>query len=89
MDEAPKNTGNAGKGRKAGVPNKTTALLKDMILQALDKKGGVNYLVRQADENPAAFMTLLGKVLPTQIHGPGEGGEHLVEVAWRVIQPSN
>lgn len=64
---------NAGKGRKKGVPNKTTALLKDAILQAAekagDKEGMVGYLTRQADENPAAFLTLLGKVLPMQIAG--------------------
>lgn len=28
------------------------------------KGGGVAYLKQQAQENPAAFMTLLGKVLP-------------------------
>ena len=56
-------------GRAKGTPNKTTAALKDMILQALDQKGGAAYLVRQADENPAAFMTLLGKVLPMQVVG--------------------
>ena len=31
---------NAGKGRKAGVPNKTTALLKDAILRAAEGAGG-------------------------------------------------
>lgn len=68
-------------GRKKGVPNKTTAALKDMILQALDKKGGVDYLVTQADQNPAAFMTLLGKVLPMQVTG-GDGGPvvHRIEI---------
>ncbi len=60
---------NAGKGRVKGVPNKTTAALKDMILQALDQKGGMDYLAKQADENPTAFLTLLGKVLPLQVTG--------------------
>lgn len=60
-------------GRPAGSPNKTTALLKDMILQALDDSGGVAYLQRQADENPQAFMTLVGKVLPLQVTGDGGG----------------
>lgn len=62
-----RNTGNAGLGRPKGVPNKTTAALKDMILGALDRQGGVDYLVRQAEANPAAFMSLLGKVLPTTL----------------------
>jgi hypothetical protein len=67
------NLTNAGKGRPKGVQNKTTALLKDAILQAAQNAGGkdgmIGYLTTQAEENPAAFMTLLGKVLPLQING--------------------
>jgi len=51
-------------GRKKGSRNKTTMLVKDMITKALDEAGGVNYLVNVAKENPAAFCTLVGKVLP-------------------------
>lgn len=63
------------------MPNKTTAALKEMILAALDEKGGSAYLVVQADKNPAAFMTLLGKVLPMQVTG-GDGGAivHRIEL---------
>ena len=32
----------------------------------------MKYLARQALENPSAFMTLVGKVLPTQLIGDGE-----------------
>jgi len=70
-------------GRKKGTPNKTTALLKDAILQAAAAAGGepsktsaggvVAYLTEQAKANPSAFMTLLGKVLPTQLSGDGGG----------------
>lgn len=62
----PKGTPKTG-GRKAGTPNKSTTELKEMILGALDKSGGQEYLEKQATENPNAFMTLLGKVLPTQV----------------------
>lgn len=61
--------GNLKGGSRKGIPNKTTAALKDMILKALDKSGGVDYLVIQAELNPASFMTLLGKVLPMQVAG--------------------
>ena len=58
-------------GRKKGTPNKTTALLKDAILEAAeqagDKEGLVGYLKAQADKNPGPFMALLGKVLPKQL----------------------
>lgn len=59
-------------GRQAGTPNKVTGTLKDMILQALNEanpQGGVEYLKTQATQNPAAFLTLVGKVLPLQVAG--------------------
>ncbi len=56
-------------GRVKGTPNKMSGELKEMILTALSEKGGVAYLVRQADENPQSFMGLLGKVLPMTVQG--------------------
>lgn len=60
-------------GRKKGTPNKATAALKDMILTALDKAGGVEYLERQSTANPTAFLSLVGKVLPMTVSGEGGG----------------
>jgi hypothetical protein len=68
-------------GRKKGTPNKLTGALKDMILTALDgahKDGGVEYLKEQAKDNPTAFLTLVGKVLPLQVNGDME---HRVKVS--------
>jgi hypothetical protein len=89
VKETPKNPrpgdGTPGPGRPKGVPNKTTALLKDAILKAAETAGGgepdglVNYLVAQARQNPGPFMTLLGKVLPMQVSGE-EGGNIIVEI---------
>ncbi len=56
-------------GRVKGTPNKVTKALKDMIIGALDDAGGQTYLAAQAKANPAAFMTLVGKVLPLQVTG--------------------
>jgi hypothetical protein len=64
--------GTPGPGRPKGVQNKTTKAIKEMVLAALDQAGGTDYLVRQADENPTAFMTLVGKVLPLQLSGDAE-----------------
>jgi hypothetical protein len=77
--------GNAGKGRKKGVPNKITGALKDMILGALEAAhddGGVAYLVQQAKDNPNAFLSLVGRVLPMTVQGAGDEGEHKVTVTW-------
>ena len=60
-------------GRKAGTPNKMTKTVKEMVLAALDEAGGKDYLLAQARENPNAFLTLLGKVLPTQVTGADDG----------------
>jgi len=65
--------GTPGPGRKKGVPNKNTAALKDMILKALGDAGGVEYLVQQSRENPASFMTLVGKVLPLDVNANHDG----------------
>jgi hypothetical protein len=54
-------------GRKPGTPNKENKALREMILGALDKVGGEDYLARQAIENPGPFIGLIGKVLPTTI----------------------
>jgi hypothetical protein len=63
----------SGQGRPKGVPNKLTSDVKAMILAALDKAGGVDYLVAQSEKNPSAFMTLVGKVLPLQMTGANDG----------------
>lgn len=62
------NRGNAGKGRPKGSVNKLSGDVKAMILTALDDVGGKDYLVKQSMENPTAFMTLIGKVLPTNVN---------------------
>lgn len=59
-------------GRAKGTTNKVNAQLKEMILTALDQahpEGAVQYLTTQAQTNPNAFLTLVGKVLPMTISG--------------------
>lgn len=64
-----------GGGSRKGKPNKLTATVRESILKAFDEVGGPAYLARQAESNPTAFMTLLGKVLPVQAEVTGKDGE--------------
>lgn len=76
----------AGMGRPKGIPNKNTKAIKDMILGALDGAGGEAYLLSQAKENPTAFMSLLGKVLPTELKQQIDGG-FMIKVVTGVPDP--
>lgn len=72
-NKVPKKVKNANLtgGSRKGKPNKNTQELKNMILEALDESGGVEYLVRKANDprTAAAFLSLIGKVLPMTIAG--------------------
>lgn len=77
-------------GSRKGIPNKTTKELKDMILGALEASGGVDYLTARANDprTASAFLTLVGKVLPMTVQGPGPQGEHRFGVVeWRIVRP--
>jgi hypothetical protein len=86
MAGRPKGLAKTG-GRKPGTPNKLTAELKDMILEASRLAGNhtggdggtIAYLHQQAMANPVAFMTLLGKVLPMQT----PQGSGTIVVTWQ------
>lgn len=65
--------GTPGPGRPKGSTNKTTKALKEMILEALHGSGGIDYLMEQARDNPNAFMTLVGKVLPLDVNNKHDG----------------
>lgn len=72
----------AGPGRPKGLPNKVTKELKEMILEALDNAGGAEYLERKANDprTAAAFLGLIGKVLPMTVQGPNPDGSHTFTV---------
>jgi hypothetical protein len=59
-------------GRAKGTPNKVTADLRDMIRNALEKKGGQEWLEAQMDANPVAFMSLISKIIPAEVNLGGQ-----------------
>jgi len=60
-----------GAGRKPGSRNLTSQKLRELVFKALEQQegGAIGYLKMQAVQEPRAFLSLLGKLLPTQITG--------------------
>lgn len=77
-----------GPGRPKGIPNKITTELKEMILGALDDAGGKDYLVEQAKKNPNAFLTLVGKYIPSELNAKLSGAIK-VDGTINFIRPGN
>ena len=75
----------AGPGRPKGLKNKLTRDVKEMVIGALAAKGGQKYLEEQAEKNPVAFMSLIAKIIPTQVAGDPENPLHLVQTVTRRI----
>ena len=44
-----------------------------MIHKALGEAGGVKYLTRMAEEQPRAFLALLGRLIPSEVKAQVEG----------------
>lgn len=70
-------------GRPKGVRNRLTNL-RDAVLEAFDTVGGPAYLVQLAQgtqSDRAAFVSLVSKVLPTQVNAQVEGGVQ-IQLSW-------
>ena len=59
--------GHKAGGRTKGTPIRTTAEMRDAVIQAFHEAGGVAYLVRVANDDPRTYLGLLGRVLPKEI----------------------
>ena len=63
-------------------------LLKDTILDAAQRAGKgdiVAYLERQAEENPVAFLALLGRVLPLQVQNDRDNPVAITSVTYHIV----
>ena len=79
----------AGPGRPKGVANKLTQTIKQSIEIAFLGVGGAEFLMQQARENPQAFMTLLGKIIPAQVQAEltgKDGGPLAIQKIERVVK---
>tara|TARA_B100000809_G_scaffold159230_1_gene156605 strand:- start:1135 stop:1533 length:399 start_codon:yes stop_codon:yes gene_type:complete len=72
-----------GSGRASGTPNRSTKALKEAVLRAGDRAGGVDpdgrargvegWLLDLAADDPKAFAVMLGRLLPTESKTTTEG----------------
>lgn len=70
-------------------PEPSAPLIRDAVVQAAIQAGEgdlVAYLRRQADKHPSAFLTLLGKVLPTQVTGI-DGEVIKTRIIFEIVDP--
>ncbi len=70
----------AGPGRPKGSTNKVPAEVKAMVREALERAGGVTYLVDCAHDpkTKTAFLLLVGKILPLMVSGDQNGPLQIV-----------
>jgi hypothetical protein len=70
------------------VANVINRDIKEMVITALSKAGGVDYLVQCAHKQPVAFLGLVGRVLPLQLAGTGTDGAPIpISFEWAPAQP--
>ena len=73
-----------GAGRPKGALDKGNALIREMVAQALNQAGGVDYLARVAESHPGPFLGLVGKVLPIQVTGEDGGAvQHSLQIRFK------
>jgi len=72
-----------GLNSRKGKLNKSTASIKAMIEESLRVVGGADYFARQAEENPSAYMQLIGKILPKnlELNVTSEPHESILKIA--------
>lgn len=54
-------------GRPKGSKNKTPLAVKKAVYEAFEKAGGAAYLADLAQKDPRTFVTLLTKLIPSEV----------------------
>lgn len=61
----------AGMGRPKGIPNKSTKAVKEALVEAFEKRGGVPALIKWSNAEPTEFYKLWAKLLPNEVKATG------------------
>ncbi len=75
-------------GRPKGSTNYHNHAIKDMLRVALNQVGGVDYLARQANENPVAFLGLIGRIIPQEVRADINGNQTITVNIMRFSEES-
>lgn len=78
----------AGKGRVKGTPNKLTKAFKTAVLNVYNELGGDRAMLRWAKKSPTEFYKIAARLIPHEVVGPGDRGEHLIKTIVDEHQPS-
>ena len=89
MEEKKIGTGKPGPGRPKGSGDKISRGVKEMVIAALNGVGGQAYLEEQAVENPKAFLTLIGKVIPLQVAGALDHTLNVTKIERVIVRPDD
>jgi len=80
-----KKAGNRGMGRRKGSKNKMTMAAKQAIELAAEGVGGADRLIDWIKEDPSNekvfWSQMYTKLLPLQVNGSGDNGEHRIIVS--------
>ncbi len=66
-------------GRAKGTPNKTTAAFKAAVLRVYGTSGGDEAFLQWARRNRTEFYKICARLIPHEVVGPGDNGEHLIK----------
>jgi hypothetical protein len=68
-----------GKGRPKGSKNLVT-ILREGLLEAVNRQGGIAWLEQQVRENPKAVLAALARIEPSKLDVEHKGSvEHIVK----------
>jgi len=67
-------------GRPPGSPNHVTQAVKDAVYAAFEEAGGIEYLVEVSRLEPKTFVSLLSKLIPSELRVETDDGLPLVIV---------